>query len=214
MTTFAFSRKESSMWWKPVGVVGLWLILIAVPHLATSSGVQVAATGAPVPATAPATASPGDPPVDSAARDAGATHQAMNAVITIRFKNALDNKLLTLLQASLALDGEPLAPVTELAPQSQTIVFSGHVAPGTHTVSTHLTCQGKRRGPFTYLQNYRFHVHSEQTVTALENRAAIFTISAVRHKGVNREPDALVDVTIYNELLPTPISEARDRASH
>jgi hypothetical protein len=202
------------MWWKPVGVVGLWLVLIAVPHLATSSGVQVAATGVPIPATAPATADPGDPPVGSAAaHDAGATHRAANAVITIRFKNGLDNKLVTLLHASLALDGEPLAPVTELAPQSQTVVFSGHVAPGTHAVSTHLTCQGKRRGPFTYLQNYRFHVHSEQTVTALENRAAIFTISAVRHKGVNREPDALVDVTIYNELLPTPISEAGGRAS-
>lgn len=200
------------MWWKPVGVVGLWLVLIAVPHLATSSGVQVAATGAPVPAAAPSNTDPSAPAVGSV-RDAGATHQAANAVITIRFKNGLDNKLVTLLHASLALDGEPLAPVTELAPQSQTIVFTGHVTPGTHNVSTQLTCQGKRRGPFTYLQNYRFHVQSEQTVTALENRAAIFTISAVRHRGVNREPDSLVDVTIYNELLPTPLSEAGDRAS-
>jgi hypothetical protein len=197
------------MWWKPVGVVGLWLVLIAVPHLATS-GVQVAATSAPVPATAPATRDPGDPPVSPRAAHApSATHEAANSIITIRFKNGLDNKLVTLLQASLALDGEPLAPVTELAPQSQNVVFSGHVTPGAHKVLTHLTCQGKRRGPFTYLQNYRFHVQSEQTVTALENRAAIFTISAVRHKGVNRSPDALVDVTIYNELLPQPISEAK-----
>jgi hypothetical protein len=205
------------MWWKPVGVVGLWLVLIAVPHLATSSGVQVTASGAPTPVAATATSDPGDPPLAPsspiAARDAGAPHQAANAIITIRFKNALDNKLVTLLNASLALDGEPLAPVTELSPQSQNIVFSGHVTPGTHNVSTHLTCQGQRRGPFTYLQNYRFHVQSEQTVTALENRAAIFTISVVRHRGVNRSPDALVDVTIFNELLPQPISEAADRTS-
>jgi hypothetical protein len=204
--------------WKPVGVVGLWLLLIAVPHLATSSGIQVAATGAPVPATALAAGDPsdrtdpGDPPISpTAARDAGATHEAADAVITIKFKNGLDNKLVTLLQASLTLDGEPLAPVAQLDPQNQNTVFSGRVTPGAHRVSTHLTCQGQRRGPFTYLQNYRFQVHSEQTVIALEKRAVVFTISAVRHKGVNRSPDQLIGVTIFNELLPQPVSEARSR---
>src|SRR5215831_8362721 len=98
--------------WKPVGVVGLWLVLIALPHLG-SRPVHVGPTGVQVAAMVPT-----DDPSDTYREEAPKAKKAAevpNAIATIRFKNALD-KTLTLVSATLVPDGEPLAPITNLAP--------------------------------------------------------------------------------------------------
>jgi hypothetical protein len=203
--------------WKPVGVVGLWLVLLVVPHLG-SHAVHVSPTGVQVAATVP-TEDPGDPSLEPpGAQDAH--HKARqpsrekaepaNALVTIRFKNALD-KTLTLANATLVMDGEPLAPITSLGPQANNVVFTGRMTPGSHTVTTHLTCVGRKRGAvFTYLKDFRWEVSSEQTLTVLPNRSMVFTISAVRRKGMNVPVEKQVEVSVYNELLPEPTTSLRN----
>lgn len=199
--------------WKPVGVVGLWLFLIAAPHVGARKVQMTPPGGVQLAANDPA-GDPGDPFLEgdagAADADAGAPRAAKKAaptaLATIHFKNGLD-KTLDIVSVTLSMDGEPLAPVTDLRPEADNVVFSGHLTPGEHVVTTHLTCQGTSRGPFTYLSGYRWDVASQQTLTLLDSRSMIFTISAVRHKGMNVPLDKLVDITVYNELLPQPVSE-------
>jgi hypothetical protein len=190
--------------WKPAGVVCLWLALIATPHVNKSS-VQVSAPGAQL--VQLATAVPSDDPGDPYQTAARAHREAPTprSFATVHFKNKLD-KQLTLVSATLALDGTPLAPVTDFGPLGDNVVFKAYVTPGPHVVTTHLMCLGGKRGPFTYLADYKWRVDSEQTLNLLPNRSMVFTISAVRRKGINVPLDKQVEVSVYNELLPEPVS--------
>ena len=145
----------------------------------------------------------GDPFLEG--QDVGRRAEIPSSVATIRFKNALD-KTLTLVDATLTMDGQPLEPVTNLAPQGDNVVFTGHVAPGAHVVTTQLTCLGKKRGVFTYMSQIKWQLSSEQTLSVLPNRAMVFTISAVRRKGMNVPIEKQVEISVYNELLPEPTS--------
>jgi hypothetical protein len=190
--------------WKPVGVVCLWLALIALPHLG-SSAVHVSPSGVQIAATVPLE-DPGDPFLE--APDTQRKIEIPSSFATLHFKNALD-KTLVLLDATLVLDGEPLAPVTDLRPQGDNVVFTGYVAPGTHTIVTHVTCVGKKRGGvFTYMQGYKWEVSSEHTLNVPPKRSMVFTVSARRRKGMNIPVEKQVEVAVYNELLPEPVSEA------
>jgi hypothetical protein len=221
--------------WKPAGVVGLWLVLIAVPHFGSSAKQQVTAPGAQV-ATTVSLADPAEAPPEAApaassmivavdrvtgpehasiadrahAADAGTSDETREAVAssyaTVRFKNGLD-KTLTLLEASFSMDGEPLPPAATLAPQFDNVIFKGPVTPGQHVVTTRLTCRGsKRGGVFTYMKDYRWEVRSEQVLTVPEKRAMVFTISAVRRRGMSVPLDQQVQISVFNELLPQQVS--------
>jgi len=190
--------------WKPVGVGCLWLALIALPHLGSSavhvsptSGVQFAAA---VPAD-----ELGDPFLEAPSTQRKV--EIPSAFATVHFKNGLD-KTLVLVGATLVLDGEPLAPVTDLRVQGDNVVFTGYVTPGNHIVSTHLTCTGRKRGGvFTYMKGYKWEIADEHTLVVPAKRSMVFTVSARRHKGVNVPIDKQVEVSVYNELLPEPVSE-------
>lgn len=189
--------------WKPAGVVGLWLALIALPHLG-SSAVHVSPAGVQIAATVPVE-DPGDPFLEAPGTQRKV--EIPSAFATVHFRNTLD-KTLTLVSATLVLDGEPLAPVTDLRPQGDNVVFTGYVTPGDHTIATHLTCVGKKRGGvFTYMRGYKWEVSAEHTLTVPAKRSMVFTVSARRHKGVNVPVDRQVEVSVYNELLPEPVSE-------
>jgi hypothetical protein len=187
--------------WKPIGVISLWLALIALPHLG-SSAVPVSPSGVQVAATVPL--EPGDPFLDGAEARKDVESPASEA--TIHFKNGID-KGLTLVEAALVLDGDPLEAVSDLSPQGDNVVFSGRLSPGPHVVTTHLTVLGKRRGGiFTYMTDFKWNVTTEHTLTVLPRRKMAFTVSAVRKKGMNVPLDKQVEVTVYNELLPEPTS--------
>jgi hypothetical protein len=190
--------------WKPVGVVSLWLALIALPHLG-SSAVHVSPTGVQIAATVPFEEPGGDPFLKGP--DTPHKIEIPSAFATIHFKNVLD-KTLTLVGATLVLDGEPLAPVTDLRAQGDNVVFTGYVTPGNHTVATHLTCMGRKRGGvFTYMRGYKWEVAAEHTLVVPPKRSMVFTVSSRRRKGVNVPIDKQVEVSVYNELLPEPVSE-------
>jgi hypothetical protein len=185
--------------WKAFGVVGLWALMIVVPHLGTS-GTSVTLAGV-VPSLSPPNEDLGDPPPQAPS----AQREIPGAFATIHFKNAL-GKTLTLAEARLTMDGKSLPVVTNLATDRDAVVFAGRVAAGAHAVETHVTCRGKRRGPFTYLKEYTWEVTSEETLTVPADRAVIFTISAVRNKGVNVPFDRQLGITVHDEVLPHPVS--------
>src|SRR5450432_1443359 len=186
--------------WKTLGVVGLWALMIVVPHLGTSA-VSVTMAGV-VPAVAPPDEEAlGDPPPKAPV----ARREIPGSFATIHFKNAL-GKTLTLAEARLTMDGKSLPVVTDLATDQDAVVFAGRVPPGAHSVEAHVICRGKRRGPFTYLKDYKWEASSNETLTVPADRAVIFTISVVRDKGVNVPFDREIGLTVHDEMLPHPVS--------
>jgi hypothetical protein len=193
--------------WKPVAVVGLWLTMIAAPHLGRPAGQVSVANPQIQVATAVPTDDPGDPYLENAKPTPAARppEQGPSAFMTVHFKNGLD-KTLTLVQASLTMDGTPLARVGNFTREGDNVVFKGHVAPGPHVVTTRLGVLGRRRWPFTYLKDFKWQLVSEQTLNVIPGRAMAFTIKAVRKKGMNVPLDKQVGVTVFNELVPGPVT--------
>jgi hypothetical protein len=183
--------------WKSLGVVGLWALMVLVPHLGTS-GASVTMAGI-VPGVSPPDEEQGDPP----AKVPVARREIPGSFATIHFKNAL-GKTLTLAEARLMLDGNFLPVVRNLAADQDAVVFAGRVAPGAHSFVTYVICRGTSRGLFTYLKDYRWEVSSEEMLNVPADRAVVFTISAVRNQGVNVPFDRQLGISVHDEVLPHP----------
>jgi hypothetical protein len=192
---------------KIVGVAGLWVSLIAFPHLGPAMLVANVAGAAP-PIAVPDDEL-GDPPVPGQA-PGPPTAPAPPRVIpgsfaTIHFKNDL-GKTLSLVEARLTLDGDHLPIVTALGPDGDSVVFAGRVTPGHHLLGARLVCRGNQRGPFTYLKDYTWEVASDAVLTVPDDQAVVFTIAATRHAGVNVPLDKQVTITVRDRVLPPPVS--------
>jgi hypothetical protein len=187
--------------WKIGGVVALWIVLIAAPHLGGPM-TQVSLAGV-LPTPAVPMDDPGDPYLE--ARRPSERHEIPGAFATVHFTNALD-KTLGLNGVTVTMDGQPLPAVTNLRAGADTVVFAGRISPGAHAVVTDVTCRGRRRGPFTYLSDYKWQVHSEETLTVPAERAVSFTISPVRRKGMNVPLMRQVEITVRSELVPQKVS--------
>ena len=59
---------------------------------------------------------------------------------------------------------------------------------------------------FTYLKDYQWDLRSEEVLTVPKDRAVVFTISAVRHKGVNVPFNKEVGIAVHDEVVPNPFS--------
>jgi hypothetical protein len=184
--------------------------MIAVPHLGPSA-VQVSPQGVQVATTVPAD-DPGDPFLQgqrahTADESAAEKPAATTSLVTIRFKNALD-KTMSLVNATFILDGQPLPVTTDLSPQGDSVIYTGRLVPGAHAISTRLACRGtKRGGVFTYTQGYNLDVSSQKTLDVPENSSVVFTISAVRRKGMNVPIGNQVDISLSNQVQPEPVSQ-------
>ncbi|HVR00709.1 MAG TPA: hypothetical protein VMT47_01130 [Polyangia bacterium] len=190
--------------WRSLGVICLWVLLIAAPHVPSSAlelSVVESSLGVVPSATVPGD-DPGDPFRQGPER---APAEIPGSFASLHFKNAL-GKTFDLLAASIVMDGKTLPAITNLQPDGDSVVFAGRVTPGEHIVDTQLTCQGRRRGPFTYLDEYRWEVKSKEVLTVPSDRAVIFTISAVRNKGANIPWDKQVGITAESEVVPNPLS--------
>ncbi|HEY2731059.1 MAG TPA: hypothetical protein VGK52_14040 [Polyangia bacterium] len=178
--------------------------MIAAPHVRSSAlelSVVESTLGVVPSATVPGD-DPGDPFREGPTR---APAEIPGSFASLHFKNAL-GQTFDLLAASIVMDGKPLPAIDNLQPDADTVVFAGRVTPGEHIVDTRLTCQGRRRGPFTYLDEYKWEVKSNEVLTVPPDRAVVFTISAVRVKGANIPWDKQVGITAQNEVLPNPLS--------
>jgi hypothetical protein len=188
--------------WKYLGVVCLWVSLLALPHFGPT--VVEASLPGTAPALAVASEDPGDPPlVPQPTR-----REIPGSFATIHFKNEL-GKTLSLLEARVALDGQALPVLTNFGAGDDAVVFAGRVSPGHHLMGARLVCQGKRRGVFTYLKDYKWDVTADAVLTVPEDDAVIFTVAATRKKGINVPLDKQVSITVRDEIVRRPLSLAR-----
>lgn len=210
------------MWkgiWKCLGVVGLWASLVALPHLgpqvinscfadvmpplatlADDSNQASSERSPQTPGTEPA--EPAPPPLVAPTPDP--RRQVVGSFATIHLENKL-GKTLNLVEARVRMDGKELPAVGNLAPNDDRVLFAGLVSPGHHVVNTRLTCRGNRR-VFTYLKDYRWDLRSDEVLTVPQDRAVVFTISAVRNKGVNVPFDKQIGIAVQDEVVPNPFS--------
>jgi len=192
--------------WKIVGVAGLWVSLIAFPHLGPVT-LDANFAGAAPPVAVPED-DLGDPPPRGQEQPivAPAPPRAIpGSFATIHLKNDL-GRTLSLVEARLTFDGDHLPVVSALGPGGDNVVFAGRVAPGHHLLGARLVCRGNQRGPFTYLKEYTWEVASDAVLTVPNDQAVIFTVAATRHAGVNVPLDKQVGITVRDRLLPPPVS--------
>src|SRR3954462_11298787 len=111
-----FSRE--AVMWRSVGVVGLWVALIAAPHLREP---LLQASAADVPPEPPApTGDPGDP-FGQKAEDAD-RHHAPGSLTTVHFTNQM-GKTVTLVEVLLTFDGKPLPTLEALQPGQDVVIY-------------------------------------------------------------------------------------------
>jgi hypothetical protein len=202
---------------KCMGLAGLWVFLIVLPHLGPK-GIDARFADVMPPLTTLAydtgeAATEADPqtpaaepaPAPLVAPTVGSRHQVVGSFATIHLENKLD-RTLSLVQARVTMDGKPLPTVGGLRPDDDRVLFAGLVSPGHHVVNTQLRCRGNRRGVFTYLKDYQWDLRSEEVLTVPKDRAVIFTISAVRHQGVNVPFNKEVGIAVHDEVVPNPFS--------
>jgi hypothetical protein len=188
--------------WKSFGVLTVWVAMIAAPHLRSPAVQLGAAEVTPVPAAAaPAATAPSDDPGDPFRQKA-----APGSVTTVHFKNQL-GKSVTLTEVLFNLDGKPLPTIEAIAPDQDTVVYSGRLPPGMHLMRTEMHLQGTSRGPFTYTKGYGFKVTAEQVLTIPANRAVVFTIMGTRNKGINVPFDKTYDIKMTSQESP-PITSS------
>jgi len=188
--------------WKLVGVAGLWVSLVAFPHLGPATLDANFASAAP-PLAVPED-DLGDPPA-AGAEPAAPPHAIRGSFATIHFKNAL-GKTLSLVGARLTLDGDQLPAVEALGPDADTVVFAGRVTPGHHLLGARLACRGNQRGPFTYMKEYTWDIASDAVLTVPDDQAVVFTVAATRRSGPNVPFDKQVAITVADRVLPPPVS--------
>jgi hypothetical protein len=203
---------------KWMGLAGLWVFLIVSPRLGLK-GIDARFAGVLPPLTTLAddtseVPTEGNPPAPEAepapaplvAPTVDPRHQVVGSFATIHLENKLDQTL-SLVQARVTMDGKALPTVAGLRPDDDRVLFAGLVSPGHHVVNTRLSCRGNRRGGvFTYLKDYQWDLRSEEVLTVPKDRAVIFTISAVRHKGVNVPFNKEIDIAVHDQVVPNPFS--------
>lgn len=193
--------------WRYLGVVGLWVVLIAAPHF-RAPGLKIAVAGVAPEVAAPAE-DPGEPFKPGAAEPQPAEPETQQAETqtgssaTIHFKNELD-KTVNLVEVVLTLDGKELPPIVALGIGANAIVFQGKLKPGQHVVRARLRAEDKPRGPFTYMKGYAFNLESDQVLTVPENKHVVYTIAVKRNKGMNVAFDKQIGVAVKAEEAPPP----------
>src|ERR1700722_17271403 len=146
------------MWkitWKWMGVVGLWLFLIVLPHLGPKMiDARFADVMPPLATLADDTseastekypkateAEPAPPPLVAPKIDP--RHEVVGSFATIHLENKL-GKTLSVVQARVTMDGKELPAVGKLPSDDDRVLFAGLVSPGHHVVDTQLSCRGNR----------------------------------------------------------------------
>ncbi|HVZ73938.1 MAG TPA: hypothetical protein VHJ20_16275 [Polyangia bacterium] len=177
---------------KAMGVVGLWVALIAAPHAASS----------PEPAQDPG--DPGDPYAlqKPPAPKPAPTSSTAGSFATIHFKNEV-GKDFKLLEARVLFDDADLPVLTGVKSGEDVVLFSGRVRPGRHVAETYLTYEGGKHGIFTYMKDYKITVRADEVLTVPPETAVQFTISGKENKGANVPFNHQVGIEVYDRV-PAP----------
>lgn len=171
---------------------------VAAPIQTPGPGVAPATgTSAPVSSGAPAT------PVPVTVRagvETAAPSAAAGVPAQIRFRNDVGDAF-KLVGAEFLLDGQPIrvsgATPDALEAVRDMPVYAGQLAPGAHVITTRLQYQGRRRGPFSYVEAYRFNVENTGGfVVPSEGGGANFTVVTRERRGLNLPADRRLDVQV------------------
>ena len=104
---------------------------------------------------------------------------------TLRFRNDVGDAF-QMSQARFALDGRDLPTVLTSAARGQEyVIFAGPLAPGSHTITSHVTYQGQSRSIFTYMKGYTFNLDTTDELNVPESGATTATIVGKPNKGFN-----------------------------
>jgi hypothetical protein len=185
--------------WRSVGVVGLWVALIAAPHLRAPVVQTSAADVTPEPA-----APPDDPPLGDDAQKP--ERQVTGSMTTVHFRNQM-GKSVDLTEVLFTFDGHALPTIENIKPDQDVVIFSGRLTPGMHLMRTEMHLQGRSRGPITYTRDYKFRVTAEQVLTVPENKNVVFTIAGTKNKGMNVPFDKQYDLKMTAQEMP-PITSS------
>jgi hypothetical protein len=93
-----------------------------------------------------------------------------------------------LVEVHLTLDGVPVAD--RVARKGEELersfrAYDGSVTPGEHTLHVELVLAGRNRGPFTYMDNYRYNVDAESLFVARGDGPAAVEVVAAERKGAD-----------------------------
>jgi len=104
---------------------------------------------------------------------------------TVRFRNDVGDAF-QMLEARFILDGHELPTVLTSVPRGQDVViFDGQIAPGKHSLTSHVVYQGRSRSIFTYMKGYTFNLDSTHELDVAASGATSATIIGKPNKGFN-----------------------------
>jgi hypothetical protein len=195
---------REAVMWKFLGVFGVWVGLIAAPHV-PSPVMNVdswVVPGVPAPSADGTAAEPGEDPGNPYQKPAEPERrEAPGSFATVHFKNQM-GKGMILSEALFTFDGKPLPTVEALQPDQDVVIYSGRLTPGMHLMKTELHLQGASRGPITYTKGYHMRVTAEQVLTVPDDKAAVYTIAAGRKKGMNVAFDKQIEINVTSQETP------------
>lgn len=168
------------------------------PTGSPSAGMGLSGVG---PAAPPATvATPGATAVSSPA-GAGAATSGATIPTEIRFRNDLGAGY-QVVAAEFLLDGQPVRSVsadgaTLAAGAREITAYAGRMTPGAHTLTARVQFQGRRRGPFSYLESYRFRIETAGAFVVPADRGPTgFTMISRERPGLNAPVERRLEMAI------------------
>ena len=115
--------------------------------------------------------------------------------VVIRFRNDVGAGY-RLIAASFQIDGHRAQAIGSPGLHDMT-AFSGSMPPGPHLLTAELRYQGKRRGPFSYMQRYHFNVQTTGAfVVPAAAGATAFTVVSRERRGANTPPERRMEMVI------------------
>lgn len=157
---------------------------------------------------------------------AGAPAFAAESELIILHRNST-SPWFELEHAEYFVDDVPVAVRDRAVDRSEqwTEAHRGEVAPGVHSVRAQLTLRGVNRGPFTYVDSYRFKVTGRYQVQAVAGQRTILTIQSDEQGGLTETftkrptlthavataelPDRTANPTLVKAAEPSWIMEIR-----
>src|SRR5262245_58806643 len=107
------------------------------------------------------------------------TGEAPGSWVTIRHESEAGRSL-RLTKARYFLNGMPIEA-------REGTVFDGLLGPGSHTLSVVLVYQGKRVGPFSYLEGYKLTVRARHEFVVGQSKPLAITIRSHERSGITTD---------------------------
>jgi hypothetical protein len=183
----------------------MW-ITIGVGILMVAQAGAVPSTGRVQPTTTATAQATGVGEVDLPTSDASAP--SVMSDTTLRFRNDVGDAF-EMTEARFTLDGRDLPTLLTSAARGQEyVVFTGQIAPGRHSLTSHVVYQARSRSIFTYMKGYTFTLDTTHELNVPNTGATSATIIGRPNKGLTVAFEHSLKVDMEQQQ-PTALSGAR-----